>query len=102
MGRKIRRNRKHFRGYDLEKVHQVLAVLKRRPSGLPFRELSRQARIPVATLSRYLNDYLEEFVESIYLPDKKHPYVRIVRLTEESSTKSAVELTHIVRMIHPK
>jgi len=99
---RIRRDRKHFRGYDLEKVARILMVLQEYPMGLHLRGLARGARMPPSTLSRYLQEYLDEAVESLRFPEEGRPLVRIVRLGEYWQGRPLEELLRIVRMFHRK
>ena len=99
---RITRDRKHFRGYDLEKVARILMVLQEYPSGVHLRGLAHQAGIPPSTLSRYLQEYLDEVVESLRFPEEGRPLIRIVRLGAHWQGRPLEELLRIVRMFHRK
>ena len=77
-------------------------MLQEYPSGVHLRGLARGAKMPPSTLSRYLQEYLDEVIENLRFPEEERPLVRIVRLGEHWQGRPLEELLRIVRMFHRK
>jgi len=67
-------------GPTLEKVKKIRNVLLENPNGLWIRELARQTGLSRSTVSLYLERYMQNEIEDVFVTENN--WIKIVRLKE--------------------
>jgi DNA-binding transcriptional MerR regulator len=74
------------------KIRKILGILRKYPDGIWFRQLAKEARLPVSTLHFYLEKVLEPFIENIGFRDEEGRFVgiRVIRLRDNGVTEEKI------------
>jgi hypothetical protein len=82
-------------GSNPKKVWAILQVLQNYPDGVWLRQLATEAKLPVATVSYYIDHVFSPFVDNVGFrrPDGKYIGLRVIRL---KPGKKAVTIKEIM------
>ena len=69
------------KGPNPKSLEKIRDILKQNPQGLWIRELARKTKLDKSLISRYLNKYLTDKIEEVYLVKKN--LIKIVRLKND-------------------
>lgn len=65
-------------GPDNIKIKKIRSILTEKPAGLWVREIARQTKLTKSTVSLYLEKYMRNEIEVVFVSDNK--WIKIVRL----------------------
>ncbi len=69
------------KGPDIRKASKIIRVLYEYPDGLWLRRLAREAKLPVSTVSYYIDKVLSSAVDNVgYMEDGRYFGVRLIKL----------------------
>ena len=68
-------------GPDIRKASRIIKILYEYPDGLWLRRLARETRLPVSTVSYYVNNILKSALDNVgYTENGKYFGIRLVKL----------------------
>jgi len=97
MGKKIKKDRKVRKGFDIEKIAKIWKVLNERNDWMYINEIARESGINEVTVRWYLDHYFQKFIEERKLSESIR--VRFVKLKENISLENMIKTIKIIKSV---
>jgi response regulator of citrate/malate metabolism len=97
MKKKVKRDRKVKKGFDIEKMSKIWNALNERKDWMYINEISRETKINNVTVRWYLDHYLKDFIEERRLSDTIR--LRFVKLKENITLEGVIRAIKIIKSI---